>query len=222
MVKKKSKKKDFSFKDLFKTNEDSQLAWVIMGILVVLIVFLGIWFYSQSLNKFSYAGLDWQKSKEGDSVFYKSRFHVFYNANSFYNLMFRNDPRENDIPMEIDFKLWQEIIITTEEGATDCGGDGVIANANLAVFLAQALNNLKISAALTNGTQAEMYNISQADCSDAIDKTVIVLQKSDVPSIGVSPENENCYLINVGDCESILAVEKFILGMIAEVNKVKL
>ena len=221
MVKKKIKKKGFDIKSLIKNKDDLQLLWILVGIIIVIVVFICVWYYAQSLNKFNYVGVDWVKSKEGDSIFYKTRFHAFYNTNSFYNLMFRNDPRKNEIPINIDFEFWKNVIITTEDGATDCGVDGVIANANLAMFLGQALD-LKIDAAFTNKTLAEMYNISQADCSDAIDKTVVVLQKSDVPSIVVSSKYDYCYLINVGDCESILAVEKFIIGMIAEENEVEI
>ena len=53
------------------------------------------------------------------------------------------------------------------------------------------------------------------------DETVIVVQTSEAASI-VQGSNANCIVLNVGECENLATIERFILGVIAQLNGVEI
>lgn len=205
--------------------ENRQLIWFFIIISIVFVVFIGIYFYIQSLKTFEFAGVKFDKIKEGQLMIYHARFPVFYNANNvFYNLYLRNDPRKNNASIDenMNLKFYPEVIISHSFEAANCGGDGAIAAGNLAMFLKQAGGRDNITGALSDKSPAEELNLSFANCSNAKNRTVILIQKSDKLSIEQNEEYKNCYIINAGNCENIKAVERFILAIIAKANNVEI
>jgi hypothetical protein len=70
-----------------------------------------------------------------------------------------------------------------------------------------------------NKTQAIERNITFADCSSVANKTILVIKKSETPSIEQDKNNKDCYIINVGNCENFKATERFMLEIIKAVYK---
>jgi hypothetical protein len=66
---------------------------------------------------------------------------------------------------------------------------------------------------------AKENKIPFADCNNATNKTsVIYMNLSDSPFITKIEKNTNCYYIGVGRCENVAAVEKIIVGILAQIN----
>ena len=196
MVKKKLNKKD------------KEILWVLIIAGIILISFLAGYFYVESLKRFEFGGVNFEKIKDGSLVFYHGRFPIIYLGvpQNYYNLYLRNDPRENNILINIDkFKFDKKVIISTEPGVEVCGGDGVIAIANLAMFLSAFPFIEDVEGAVSYEETAKELNLSFANCSSAINQTVILVQKSETPSITQDKQNKACYKINIGDCENIIS-----------------
>ena len=116
-----------------------------------------------------------------------------------------------NIPLNIEFKFWPKVVVSTEPEAARCK-DAYKGNLDLSMFLNGALG-LNMSGALANKTQAKESGLNFEDCTTASSgKTVIMIKKSESPSI--KQENTNCYIIYVGDCENVRAVEGFIVSIL--------
>jgi hypothetical protein len=50
---------------------------------------------------------------------------------------------------------------------------------------------------------------------------VLIIRKSDIPSIAAGNKS-GCYFLNVGDCQYLETVERYIMGAMAQINNVSL
>ncbi|MDO8516498.1 MAG: hypothetical protein Q7S33_00070 [Nanoarchaeota archaeon] len=197
--------------------ENKQIIWVIGISLLVILSFLGAYFYAQSLNKFEFAGIKWEKTKLGDLELYHGRF--FVGEDQYYNFYLRNDPRQNEIPINATLNsLYTTTIVSADPAVISCYGASM-GQIELSKFL-NAVGVSNIQPAVTNLSAAKELNVSYADCSNAINKTVILIKKTETPSIG--QDGKNCYVINVGNCENLKTIERFEVAIIAQGNGEKL
>jgi hypothetical protein len=202
-----------------KNKQDRQLFWVLIIIVVVIASFLATYFYIQSLKKFEFAGIIWVKEDHNGLIIYHSRFPIIHNGilRSYYNLYARNDPRENNISVNAFYEFYPEVIISNTPEAAECSGAARITG-DLSMFLNAIPPILKVSGAVSDKEKADELNLAFANCSSAVNKTVILIQKSETPSIERGLVNRNCYMINIGNCENTAAVERFIIGFIAQLK----
>ncbi len=190
-----------------------QLYWI-LGTLAILIgiFFLSSYFFSKT-NTFEYEGLTFTKEKFGEIPV----FHYYYyiTPQIKYNLYIRNDPRKNNIPLTgkvvdngIEFFNSNFIYLSVNpEDLTQCEYTRV-GIGTLASFLAD--NQLNVVGAAPFEDLAKEANVIYATCDTSPhgeEDTVIVLQAGDKTEI--VHDKENCYVINVANCEILEAIEKF-------------
>jgi len=205
--------------------EEKQLIWFLVIVALILGSFLGGYFYIQSLNKFEYAGIQFEKTREGDLLFYHGRFPLTKNGviQNYYNIYLRNDPRENEIPIEADLRKINSInniTFSLEPDAGECYG-AIIAQTEIGKFFG-APKRFNITSAVNDKETAKTLNLTYAGCENANkNQTVIIIKKSETPSIKQG-DNSYCYLINVGECENIKTIERFIMGFLAQLSGNKL
>lgn len=195
------------------TKKQKQLIGFFITIIAVFAVFFGTYWYIQSLKSFDYAGIEWTETKYSNLNLYHGIVSL---GNVNFNAYFRTDPRENNISVNASFKFYPNVVVAISPAAGRCP-EASGAQLNLGQFLGAAGRN--VSVALTDKETAKAMNLSYANCSSAINKTVIVVQESDIPSV---QQQGDCYIINTGRCENLPAVERFITAVIAQVNNVSL
>lgn len=188
----------------------AKIFWV-LGLLIFLIAifFLSNYFFSR-LNSFEYEGLTFTKEKFGEIPVY--HYYYYITPKLKYNLYLRNDPRDsavsltgNAVSRGIEFFKQDSIYLTVNpEGLTQCeyGRAGI---GTLASFLAD--NQLKVIGAAPNEELAKEANVKYATCEYRPSEKVILLQAANKTEI--VHEKENCYIINIANCEIFDAVEKF-------------
>ena len=86
---------------------DSQVKWVLifMGVLIISI-FATSWIISES-KEFEYAGVEWKKDTFGKIPIYRVKLtgESIYGDPINFQMVFRNDPRELDVPIEGEIKI---------------------------------------------------------------------------------------------------------------------
>jgi hypothetical protein len=200
-----------------KKNYDKQFKIVLIAIFFVILAFIGAYYYFQSLNKFTDSGLDWEKIRYGQLDLYHARFPVA-NGN-FYNLYFHTDPRKNKIPVNALYTLRNKIIVSISSDAASCYGAS-LPMAELSEFL--VVMGAKINITFIEKNRAEEIKRIPTNCSDSLNQTVILIQKSAAPEILQDTEYPECYKINVGDCKNLEATEKFISSVMEQINQKKI
>ncbi len=218
--KKKIKKTKKVSEKLIAGREDKQLLGFFLIVGVVFALFLGSYFYIQSLKHFDYAGVRWDKVKEGKMDFYYAQFRLA-DTLPVYNAYLRNDPRQNEIPVNATFKFSDKVLVSFEDYKSECQGK----DAYLATVIGPYLKAMGINAtgATTNLQKSIQQNITLADCSVATKtKSVIVVQSSEEPSITQSEGNPNCYYFNIGKCQHIETVERFIVAILGQTSGEKI
>jgi hypothetical protein len=200
-----------------KKKEDSQLAWILFIIGLVFAGFLITYFVIvPALSTFDYAGVKWEKIDQGNLELYHSRFSP--HENFVYNAYFRTDPRDNNISIDTRFGFYSQAIVSLDVNLEDCGGANVIGNKLLGEFLTSM--NIQVSGTINDEETAEELNLSFANCaSSAIGRNVFLVMKSDEPSIERDSVHDSCYIINVGNCENIKTVERFISGVLLQIEE---
>jgi hypothetical protein len=188
-----------------------QFVWVVLVILAVFAVFLGTYLYIASLGKFKYDGVHWETSDYNGAKLYHSIFPI---QGTDFNVYFWTDPRKNNISVNVtDFKFYPDMVVSLQPEAGACMS-AQMAGVNLGQFLGAAKR--RVTGAVTDKQTAKELTVPYVTCADAGNQTVIVMQKSDIPSI---EQQGDCYIINVGDCENQPAVEKFIGSIISSISK---
>lgn len=223
MVKKKSSKKgdEKGEKKVSKkvlSREDKQLAWFFAIIALVFVAFLGGYFYVQSLKTFEYHGVNWERIKFGELDLYHTKVPIIYRGKFYlnYNLYFRTDPRENDVPVNATMSFWPNLIITSDKDAWKCS-DTKKAYGDLKAFLTEFPQIKNITGAYSDEDYANLLNEDYATCDNATEGTsVIRFRYSDEPRI--YQESDDCFVVEVGQCESVKAEEKFVAEFVRQLN----
>ncbi len=206
-----------------KTKSDKQLYVVIGAMLLLVAVFFASYYAFKSINTFKYEGLTFTKERFGEIPL----FHHYYNFNSKgelfqYNLYLRNDPRKNAVPItgkavdeRIEFRQDNFVYLSVNpENLTQCEYSRV-GISNLASFLAD--NQLSVKGAATNETLAEENNVRYATCSTHPDDVVIIIQTGNETKL--IQDEDDCYIIQIANCEVLQAIEKFQLKTLLDSRK---
>tara|TARA_Y100000310_G_scaffold282567_1_gene303900 strand:+ start:1570 stop:2391 length:822 start_codon:yes stop_codon:yes gene_type:complete len=212
-----------------KQRENRQLFWFFAVIILVFASFLGTYFYVQGLKTFDFVGVDWVREDYKGLTLYHGRFPIIYKdrvvAN--YNLYLRNDPRENNVSVVrgIRIRFWPEVIISNSPEAAKCTSAGRITG-DLGMFISAFPWITNMTGAVNNLTVAKEQNLAFADCATGItdyNKTIIMIKQFDeggeIPNPKIlKEENPNCYAIYVGDCENVLAIERFMIEVLGHMD----
>ncbi len=204
-----------------KDQNETQLVYVLVTILVVFGAFLGTYFFVQGLKTFEYAGVNFEKIDYQNLELYHGVFPVVFNGQvkSYYNFYLRTDPRKNNIPINTDFSFSKNIVVSLSPEVGECVGAS-LSQIELGKFLT-AFGIANIKSAVTDPEIAKELDVPYTTCNSASpEQTVIIVQKSENPSIDMESGSSFCYNINVGECENVKTIERFIVGIMAQINEV--
>ena len=129
-----------------KENHESTLKNVLIigGVMILLII--GLYFYTQAQNTYSYKEIDFKKTKIGEITFYETTTFA-QGENGNFGFRIRTNPNElKKIPFRDveNLRLMKLNAIASEGNSTfKCGGEGVIAIANLQILFSNMGTELK-------------------------------------------------------------------------------
>ncbi len=224
-------KEDGEIKDKeLKKKQNKQIKWAVFLMVSLTLIILAVPYITKNyINKFDYIGLEFQKTKLGDLVFYSTKFPVVRGTGQVigeYSVNFRSDPRNLeyikivDIPDNIITFMeglrgsYTPVYISLDTEMKTCEDSG-IALMNLAGFLRDS--GLDVKSAVTNATYAEENGVEYATCLNKPGNTVIRIYSGNKTAIYKTMKN--CYDIVFKDCEIIPATEKFSILILEEYAK---
>ena len=184
------------------TDENKLLRNILIALGILMLVFLGIYFFANSSKNFEYKGIGYTIVDEVAP--YRTSFPVKYNGeDAVYNIYLRNDPRKLDenVPFSGEINLQKYIVINATDNL-NCNGDGIIAIANLAKMQIFQMEILKDKNATCDSQGRYMFI------------NVINGTESKVEQYGPS-----CYELAVNNCEVIPVTEKFLTEVFAKVKE---
>jgi len=224
MVKKKTSKKENKKESppKKKPTHDKQLYWV-LGVMVGLIAIFTVSSYIFEESKtFEYQGLSITKEKFGEIPVYRYSYYIpsitgaATGAPNKVNILFKYDPRELDVPVEgtIEYLRKNTFVYITINSTGILCEESILAVATLSSFIGQ--NGYLLASGSADEADAEANNLDYRTCETNPDRMVITLQEGQETSI--IKEKDNCYTINVANCEILPAIEKFMIQSIIDAN----
>jgi hypothetical protein len=211
-------KKKNAKKEETETEEGKHKEWhYIVGALIVLaVLYLILALLFNNLGKIDYNGLTFVKEKLGELEVYHYTYY-FHNTQGVlikYNLYLRTDPRKLNVPVEAEVYLPKKnevyISLNATESLYKCENSN-LAVSSLAAFLTN--NDYKVKGATPDENLAKETNISYITCKNRPSASVILVQEGNMTSI---IKKDNCYIIDVANCEILEAIEKFETQMIID------
>ncbi len=204
--KKIDKKKEDELKKLeskkLRKKQEKQIRIFIIVMLSLLIFILLIYVFIQATLKFSYAGLEFEKLRQGELILYRTPI---------FPIFLREDPRElRDIPIEGKISLQRKIGITGDKGFLESCEDSTLAGTSLSIFYGRT--GLEPFSASTNETEAEEFNVVHVKCGLGTDYSVIMFEEGEENKIRKKGE---CYILEVNNCEFMKVSERFIVASYA-------
>ena len=187
---------------------EKQTIWALVTMGALLLIFLFFFSVFSESRKFDYQGLTFTKEKYGEIPVY--RYYYYFTDNSGqmikYNVYLRNDPRENNIPVtgKIVFNVSKSVYFSINDtGLKECE-NAVIGVADLTKFLVD--NQFQFKAGTPDSTEAKEMNRTKITCEIYPSISVIELRNGNTTQI---VKTNNCYKIDVANCEVLEALEKF-------------
>ncbi len=208
--------------------QNSQLKWALFLMISFLIIVIAVPYMQMNfINKFSYNGLTFQKTKIGELMFYSTKFPVISLTGETigdYAVNLRNDPRKlgnvftnvsnGTIRFAIDGEKFGTVYITLNPAMKICE-DTVISMAGLSAFLGDS--GLEVKSAYSDEAYAKQQNATYRWCDSSQFDTVIYVTDGEKTSI--KEIDDNCYQIEFTNCEILQASEKFQLLILEEYMK---
>lgn len=215
-MKKQNKKIKNKKPDKLTQQETKQLIGVLITIVVLFLAVLIPYFYIQSQKSFTYLGVNWQKEQYGELTVYHTQFPKIYQGKDYgiHNVYLRNNPKKNNITLEIEKLTFKEkLIVTQSKEILNCSNQ-IIVSTELGQ-ITQALPFIKnVTGATSNKELANELNITYSTCENIPTRTTVI-QLEITNQTKITKPSENCYLIEIDSCEkNILASERFILEII--------
>jgi hypothetical protein len=192
------------------SKEEKQVLLVIAFMVIAFLAFLLFFFIFKNAGTFVYEGIKFKKTSSEGLTLYYGKVGMKTSAGTFnYNLYLRNDPRKlADIPANVSVILRKTGYISFEPEISSCYGSSLAAY-ELASLLSAL--GMQVKGATTSHQVAIDEGIAERDCADAVNKTIIVLQRANETSI---EQKGDCYKINIANCDAIGASEAFILAIL--------
>ncbi len=197
-----------------------ELLWVFGVMAGLIIIFLISYSVFQSEKKFEYEGLKFTKEMFGEIPLY----HYYYigkvktptgvEQNKKVDIFLRNDPRENNVSIEgeIIFPLGKDVFVGVgDEGVTECDYS-IIGIASLSSFLSQ--NGITAKGGSTDLEVSKATELDYIACDKYPAHAVILINGGEETHIKKTADN--CYEITVNNCETLPAIEKFIIQSVLD------
>jgi len=202
-----------------------ELTWIIGVMFFLLVVILLTSYLTKSSNSFTYQTLRFDKQLYGTVPVYVYGY-TFKDITGAavqeyrYQLLLRLDPRKNDVPVEGEIVLNQygrDIMISVNTTGFESCQTTSRDFASLSGFLTGNLFN--VQGGVPDKNVANELNFTHITCSLYPDKTVLEVQSSGKTSI--RKISNTCYHINIANCETLNAVEKFEVQSLIDAKKRK-
>jgi hypothetical protein len=193
------------------SNSSNMVSIVAILAVVAVVAFFASKMYFANSGIIDYQGLIFNEEKVGKLTFYRHTYS-FLDTNGGgtinYNLYVRNNPEDNDVPVdgEIKFAEANSVIYfgIDTSGLSNCS-DTTIAVASLSQFLSG--NQFSVKAGVKDVEVAQRNNLTNINCEKFNNNQVVMLEigeKSRVTKEG------SCYRIQTSSCDDVMAaVEKF-------------
>jgi hypothetical protein len=155
----------------------------------------------------NYKGVEFEVQKEGDIFLYKTSIPTVYNGKETrYNFYLRTDP---NLLRRVKFNapnlsIKPIVVINFDENLT-CNGYGSIALTNLA-------NQYKVA-------ETKVISDPEASCDPEGRYNYVSIIAGDETKVSVYGINNECFEVQVKDCEVLRATEKLMLENFVEINK---
>ena len=210
-----------------KRNVNKELYWVLGIMAVLVVVFLISLSYFRSLNKFDYEGMAFTKEKFGEIPI----FHYSYTARTSkitgfvtterdrkVELYLRGDPRKNEVPVqgEIDvLSNGRDVFLSISDDEIAKCDYSIIAVSSFSSLMSQ--NGIKTKVGTSSEKISERDKLEYITCVNKPNNPVIWMKTSDKTKI--TKLSENCYVMEISNCDSLPAMEKFIVEAILDAKK---
>jgi hypothetical protein len=223
-VKKASKKKGVKESKKVFSKEDKQLIWILAVIALVFIIFLGTFYGLRAGKHFEFGGAEWwiegEREGWGDLTLYHGRYPVIYGGVLYtnMNLWLRNDPRENNIPSDVDFSygIGKDVVISLTGDIEECSGRSIV-SLQLSQAFGSGLPWSSVTGAVGDLAIAMDRELPYADCFNVSDTTTVILVHKGKESKVYS--EWGCYHVEYESCDDLIKVsEKLILELIKQLN----
>lgn len=204
------------------TGEMKMIGGWIVGLVII---FLLSYFLFANLGKVKYEGLVFNKDKFGNIPIYTYSYSFKDKTGTGilkYNFYTRTDPSNNDVPVngEIFFPPTTKFVYLSINGTGigNCRYNDVaisqISIAGLSAFLVN--NQYEVRVGTPDENEANTTNSKYVSCEKYPEHMVISIQKADETRIY---REDNCYHIDVAECQILEAIEKFEVESLADARR---
>ena len=197
-------------KPLTKEEKKSQNK-ALLGVLVVMgcliLMFAGFYAVKYYIPTIQYKGVNFNMVREGQLIFYQTSLPVLYNNKTIpYNFYLTTDPRKAEkIPFEATGINIKKLMVVNLSSELSCKGDGVVAGARLTK--------------LYNVIGTKVIQDKNATCDESSRYNYISLVPGNETKVVSYGKNNDCFRIEVKDCEVIAGAEKFMLETFAKLHE---
>jgi hypothetical protein len=204
-------------------NKEKQLKLVVILMIILFLSIVAFYFIAQELKKFSYGGVNFQKTKQGDLILYLANFPLSKltgNVVNDVNIYFRTDPRQlESIPIEGSILLKKNVALAVNSDELKCS-DKVVAGTTLSQFLGRF--GISAFGATTDLNEARDLNRTYVSCEDAsaYDYSVVKFVEGNTSSI--KKIGQDCYVLEIANCEIMNITERFMIGAWSGVTRIEL
>jgi hypothetical protein len=201
-----------------KKYQERQIIAIFIGIVLVFSAFLIPYYYFKNQRIFEYEEFLWQVDKGNEVTFYHTQVNKTLEGRflGVHNIYFRNDPRRNNIPIEVsEYSFYKNIIITSSPEVLKCEKQILVTDALAQITLAMPYYNKEVRTAVNDMEEANKTKQLYATCENKPEKTTIIqVEMGDKAKIMQDLDNR-CYRIVIDDCNNnLLVAERFILEIL--------
>lgn len=198
-------------------NKNKEIVWMFFFMILLFAAIFATSALFKSFNHFKYEGLSFTKEKFGTiPVFHY--YYYFTDSNTGkqyqYNLYLRLDPRENNVSItggETGFsKELINYVTVNGSGLTSCTTSARDLGSLAELFSA---NMLPMKAGTMDSIEAKSNNITYINCNNKPNNPVVQVFAGNETKITVDGD---CYNIEIANCQTLEAVEKFKLQVILD------
>tara|TARA_Y100000310_G_scaffold76463_1_gene72952 strand:+ start:5313 stop:6092 length:780 start_codon:yes stop_codon:yes gene_type:complete len=218
VVEESSEDKSGNSDDKDKDSQESGAKLLVIGLVVVVIGMVVVgWVISES-KKVDYIGLTFTKENFGQIPIYTTQLSgMTIKGNPLdFKLALRDNPKESEVPFVGNLKLDGErdlyLSVDMESGVYECGSDALI---NFGYFMGGLEYNLQT--AVTSKEAAEEYDKPMVVCDNTNGATVFVLTSGEESRI-VQQGSDDCYVLEVNDCELSSVMERLEIATLAYIR----
>ncbi|MBI2630306.1 hypothetical protein HYW76_04330 [Candidatus Pacearchaeota archaeon] len=200
---------------------EKQMKWIIAFFVIVIIAVIIVYSIFTGAGRFDYIGLEFQKEKRGNVMFYLTQFPLtddFGNVVSYLPTYFREDPRKTTrIVINGSIRLKESVALAAEKEIVEGCEDSILAATTLSLYLKQL--GISSFGATTNKTAAEELKREYVSCDDTSEYSIVIFQLGNESRID---RNGDCYTLQINNCEMMNVTERFMLGVYANYKNLEI